>query len=131
MNKVVIEKELGATPDKNEIEAVDILVIEKFASKHVLFLKAHRREGEHTPDIRVDHDVEWEIKTPTKAKKETLDNAIKAGLKQSKNLIFNLQKIPPRDFERAKSKIEGDFEKVKSWERLVFVTKDKKTLISK
>ncbi len=127
-HKVFIEKELGATPTIEESEVVDILVRWGLAKKHVLFLKPVRTAGAKTPDIEVDHDVRWEIKSLEKHGKNTIDHAERAGLKQSENLVFDLRKL--RNYNTAKviRMLEKDYRQTKKWKRLLVVTKTEKVL---
>jgi len=127
MGKIIIEKELGAVPSESEIQVVDILVENKIPKKHVLFLKPNRYKGSKTPDIKIDHDLCWEIKTPRKVGKYTLDHAERDGLHQSVNLIFDLRLLKNIG-AKAKVRLEKDFSMTKKWKKLIIISKDKKVL---
>ncbi|MDR2524152.1 MAG: hypothetical protein LBC95_01230 [Candidatus Nomurabacteria bacterium] len=126
--KVLIEKELGATPTEIESQVVDILVINKFAKKHILFLRPNREKGSRTPDIHVDDDLRWEIKSVEKNGKYTLDHAERAGLKQSENLIFDLRKLKKYDEEKITRTLKKDFRITKKWRRLIIITREEGVL---
>jgi hypothetical protein len=127
MGKVVIEIELDAVPTESEIQAVDALVKNKIPKEHVLFLKPNRRKGSNTPDIEIDHNLRWEIKTPKKNGKYTFEHAIRAGLNQSENLVFDLRRIKTNE-DNAVRKLRMQFDKTKSWQRLIIIKKDQKYL---
>ncbi|MCL2451678.1 hypothetical protein FWD20_02275 [Candidatus Saccharibacteria bacterium] len=126
--KVLIEKELGATPTESESQVVDILVINKFAKKHILFLKPNRRKGSKTPDIQIDDNLKWEIKSVEKNGKYTLDHAERAGLKQSENLIFDLRKLRKNQINAVTKRLKKDFKMRNPWKRLLIITKEEKVL---
>lgn len=47
----------------------------------------------HTPDIRLDHVIEYEIKSPESARAITIERAIKKALKQCNNLIIDSSRM--------------------------------------
>ena len=123
-SKDLITMATGASPSADEIAAVNFLA--KKLREPIRFIKASRIHGSRTPDIEM-NGLKWEIKTPTKAKENTLDHAMKRGLKQSKNLIFDLRKMRSTG-EKALHKLLKEFEKTKEWKRLIIITKDEKIL---
>jgi hypothetical protein len=129
--KVLIEKELGAIPTEAESQIVDILVMNGFVKKHILFLKPNRQKGARTPDIQIDDDLKWEIKSVEKNGKYTLDHAERAGLRQSDNLIFDLRKLRAAQVGKAIKHLEKEFRMIKKWRRLLIITKDEKVLTCK
>ena len=46
----------------------------------------------HTPDIRF-MNLEWEIKSPKGKSSRTIENNVRAALKQSSNIIIDLSRI--------------------------------------
>ncbi len=130
MTKVVIEKELGATPTIIESEVVDILVQNGIVREHVLFLKPNRVIGSKTPDIQIDHDVKWEIKSITVDGKYTLAHALRQGLLQSKNLIIDIRRLRPGMQDKYRQKINKEFLMTKSWQSAVIVLKAHKGNVS-
>ncbi len=115
MGKVVIEKELGATPTIIESEVVDILVQSKIVEKHVLFLKPNRMAGSKTPDIQIDYGKKWEIKSITKDGKYTLEHALRQGLRQSTYLIIDIRKLNIKVQVKYVEKINKEYQMTKSW----------------
>jgi hypothetical protein len=119
-----IELEIGARPNKDEI------AVAEYCAQHfgwmILFLRESRVKGDHRPDFRA-NDIEWEIKTPTKAKENTLDHAMKHGLKQSENLIFDLRKMRNTG-EKASRKLLREFDRTKAWRRIIIITRDEEVL---
>lgn len=115
MHKVVIEKELGATPTITESEVVDILVRNNFVEEHVLFLKPSRVAGSKTPDIQIDYGKKWEIKSITKDGKYTLEHALRQGLSQSKYLVVDIRKLNSKIQEKYTEKINKEYRMTTSW----------------
>ncbi len=126
MTKVVIEKELGATPTIIESEVVDILVQNGVVREHVLFLKPNRVVGSKTPDIQIDYDVKWEIKSITKDGKYTLEHSLRLGLSQSKNLVIDIRKLGGQVQSKYSHRIEMEYRKRKSWLGAIIVLKSHK-----
>lgn len=130
MSKVVIEKELGALPTLQELEVADILVRNNFVKQHILFLAPHRASGSKTPDIQIDYDVKWEIKTITKDGKYTLDHALRQGLRQSKYLVVDIRKLNIKLQEKYTEKINREYQITKSWRGGVIVLKERRGNVS-
>ena len=91
-------------------------------------MKPANRKGVRTPDIKIDDDIKWEIKSLEKHSKNTVDHAERAGLRQAENLIFDLRKL--RNYNSAKviRMLEQDFTRTKKWKRLLVITKSEKVL---
>lgn len=119
---VVIEKELGAMPTKEEMEVADILVLNRIPKKRVRFLAPKRIKGSKNPDLLID-GVIWEIKTVEKLGKNTLDHAERKGLKQADNLIFDLRKLTMILERKAMLELEREFLKRKGWRGLIVVVR--------
>jgi hypothetical protein len=126
MSKIVIEKELGATPTIIESEVVDILVLNGVVKEHVLFLKPNRIAGSKTPDIQIDRDMKWEIKSITKDGKYTLEHSLRLGLSQSKNLVIDIRKLGGRVQSKYSHRIDTEYHKRKSWLGAIIVLKGHK-----
>lgn len=126
MSKIVIEKELGATPTIIESEVVDILVQNGIVKEHILFLKPNRIAGSKTPDIQIDYDVKWEIKSITKDGKYTLEHSLRLGLSQSKNLVIDIRKLGGQVQSKYSHRIEMEYRKRKSWLGAIIVLKSHK-----
>jgi hypothetical protein len=126
MPKVLIEKELGATPTITESEVVDILVQNGVVKKHVLFLRPNRVAGSKTPDIQIDHAIKWEIKSITKDGKYTLEHSLRLGLSQSKNLVIDIRKLSGQVQLKYSHRIEAEYLKRKSWLGAIIVLRNHK-----
>jgi hypothetical protein len=125
--KVKIEQEIGATPTETESQVVDILIRAKIIKKHVLFLKPNRQKGSRTPDIQIDFDLKWEIKSPTGNGKYTIEHAVQFAGQQSKNVIFDLRKSK-MPAGKALRKLMNEFAKRREIHRLIVITKSEKVL---
>lgn len=131
MSSVIIELELGARPNQQEIEVVNILVMNNIPKTSVKFLKPNRTKGRRTPDLLID-DMPWEIKSIEKLGKYTLDHAERAGLRQADNLIFDLRALSLPLEKKATNEIQREYLKRKNWKGLVIVLRlDAKCLIFK
>lgn len=131
MSRILIEKELGATPSVEEMQVVDILVVNRIPKKRIMFLKPSRVKGSKTPDIMIDDDF-WEIKSILKLGKYTLAHAERAGLRQADNLIFDIKRLNMQLQSKAVNEIEYEFLKRKGWKGLVIIVRpDNKCLIYK
>ena len=123
MNKVLIEKELGAMPSITEMEVADILVINKIPEKSVKFLRPSRKKGTKTPDLLIDNSAYWEIKSLEKLGKYTLERALRVGLMQANNIIVDLRKLTITLEKKATIAIKKEFIKRKNWNGLVIVVR--------
>lgn len=122
MSAVVIEKELGAMPTKEEMEVVDILVLNRVPERFVRFLAPRRVRGSKNPDILVD-GVVWEIKTIERLGRNTIEHAGRKGLKQASNLIFDLRRLNVVLERKAIARLRKNFEMVKDWRGLVVIVR--------
>ena len=123
MKKVLIEKELGAMPSLVEMEVVDILVLNKIPKESVKFLKPSRAKGSRTPDLLIDGNAYWEIKSIEKLGKYTIEHASRAGLRQANNLVFDLRKLTIILEKKAMKQIEKEYEITKSWQGLIIIVR--------
>ena len=119
-----ITKERGAEPTDNDISAALFLIDQGFDVK---FLRANRIKGSHTPDIEMNNE-KWEIKTPRKNGKYTIEHLIRDGLNQSPNIIFDLRKSKSRSESSIRQKIGKQFKMTKKWRKLIVITKSAKML---
>lgn len=120
--RITIEKEVGALPSVSEMEIVDILVTSKIPNQRVVFLKPSRAKGSKTPDLLID-DLYWEIKSVERLGKYTLDHALRAGLRQSENLIIDLRKLNKAFETKALTKVEKEFNITRGWRGLIVVVR--------
>ena len=128
-SKVKIELEIDATPLREEIKTVNILIRENLVKKHVLFLKANRRAGLKTPDIKIDFAEKWEIKSPTKNGKYTIEHAVREGLNQSDKLIFNLANLKSNlPEEKVIRNLQKQFNLTRKFRKLLIINRERKVL---
>lgn len=93
---------------------------------NVKFLKANRTAGSKTPDFLL-NNLRYELKTPRKSGKYTMEHAIRAGLRQSNNLVFDLRRMRASEANAVK-KLLKQFDLTKKWKRLLVISKDGKLL---
>ena len=121
-----ITTELGAEPTDNDLRCALFLIKRGFDVK---FLRANRQSGILTPDMEINGKT-YEVKTPSKSKANTLDHAMKKGLKQAKNLIFDLRKLHSTG-AKASRKLQREFQITHEWRELWIITVDKGLLTFK
>lgn len=126
MNKVIIELELGAQPNQQEIEVVNILVINNIPTASVKFLKPTRARGAKTPDITID-GIQWEIKSPKSNGSRTIEHAVRSASKQSENIIIDLRQSQ-LNTNRAISQIKFHSLRRTNIKRLIVITKSEAIL---
>lgn len=82
--------------------------------------------GVHSPDI-IMSGLRWEMKSPKGEGKYLISNTIQRAVKQSKNIIIDLRRTK-RHQSKCLREIENEFQKSKSIERLIVITKKSKKL---
>jgi hypothetical protein len=119
--KIIIPNNLY--PEKHELATANVFTK---LGKDVEFISPNRAKGSKTPDIRIDNKL-WEMKCPQGSSKNTIYNALKRGVKQSKNIIIDLRvtKIPD---EHAKKYVQNSKSKVKSLKVVILITKSGKII---
>jgi hypothetical protein len=78
------------------------------------------------PDVKMD-GLKWEMKSLRKNGKYTVEHAVRSGLKQSENLLFDLRRLRTSG-NNALAKLTRQFAMTKSWKRLIVISKDGKLL---
>lgn len=126
MSKVIIELELGARPNEQEIEVVNILVINNIPKTSVKFLKPSRVKEAKTPDIAID-GIQWEIKSPKSNGSRTIEHAVRSAAKQSENIIIDLRQSQ-LNTNRAISQIKFHSLRRTNIKRLIVITKSETIL---
>lgn len=126
MSKVIIELELGARPNEQEIEVVNILVINNIPKTNVKFLKPNRTNDTKTPDITID-GIKWEIKSPKSNGSRTIEHAVRSASKQSENIIIDLRQSQ-LNTNRAISQIKFHSLRRTNIKRLIVITKSETIL---
>ena len=80
----------------------------------------------HTPDIKY-VGLEWEIKSPLGSSSRTLENNMRLALKQSTNIIIDLQRLGLPD-EKSVGVVKRRAEKLGKKCRIMIITKTKKII---
>ena len=101
-----------------------VATILSWAGDDVEFIPATNNRA--TPDIRY-RGLEWEIKSPIGGSSRTLENNMRLALKQSKNIIIDLQRIKLPD-EKCLGVVKRRAEKLGKKYRVMVITKDKRII---
>jgi ABC-type uncharacterized transport system ATPase subunit len=94
--------------------------------KDVEFLTPVYIKGTKTPDIKMD-GLLWEIKSPTGNSHRTIENNLRAALKQSTNIILDLRRIKLNE-RKAIDQINRAFKLSKKIGRLLIIKKNQNLL---
>ena len=126
MKKIgTISKESGAEPTDDDLRVADFLIGK---GMNILFLKANRTKGSHTPDAKIDDNLKWEFKTPRKNGKYTIEHAYRAALNQSVNVVFDIRNIKASLQNKTIYEITRRFNDFKKAEKLMIITREQKLL---
>ena len=105
----------GRNPWPHELRTARVLAL---AGHYVEFLP----EGNlHSPDVRLD-GVEYEIKSPETEKTSSLEQTIRAALKQCPNIIIDSSRMKMHD-DRARRFLVRKCHEQKQIKKMIFVTK--------
>ena len=85
--------------------------------------------GLHSPDI-IMNGLKWEMKAPKGAGKYLINNTIQKAVKQSRNIIIDLRRTK-RHQSKCLREIEKEFQKSKSIDHMIVVTKSSRKLVFK
>ena len=102
----------------------NVATILSWTGEDVEFIPASNTH--HTPDIKY-AGLEWEIKSPIGSSSRTLENNMRLALKQSSNIIVDLQRIKLPD-EKCLGVVKRRAEKLGKKCRVMVITKTKKTI---
>ncbi len=80
-------------------------------------------DGVHTPDLIMDDDLKWEMKTPSGKSKSTISNQFRHASKQSSNLILDIRRMKRPNIQ-AMREASTQFELSKTIKRLWLITKE-------
>lgn len=111
-------------PEKHELLTANYFI---HLGKDVEFLSPINRKGAKTPDIKVD-GLLWEIKAPKSAGSRTLENAFRAALRQSPNVIFDLQRTKMHQ-KKCIAELTRQFELSKKAKRLIIIRKSRQSIV--
>jgi len=119
-----ILKQAYAFPNDDELAVAEVLA--KSTGEQILFLAPHLIQGARTPDLKIG-DKLWEIKIPKGKGKFTIRHALKAAVRQSENIVFDLRnwKLPE---QKAISQIKNEFKISYTAKRVKIILKSEKIL---
>ncbi len=110
----------GILPEKHELETANIFMA---VGKDVEFIAPSRTTRSKTPDVKID-GILWEMKSPMGKSKNTIFNAIRRAVKQSKYIIIDLRLTKITD-DKAIKDLEISIAKVSSIKKVIIITKTK------
>lgn len=111
----------GVFIDVHEKMVADFLATR--VGNDVTFLMATRRKNIKTPDIEMS-GLYWEIKSPIGKSSRTIENNLRAAVKQSCNIIIDLRRMDGRiPTQKSIKEIERRFNDAKSIKRIIIITR--------
>ncbi|MCL1901585.1 MAG: hypothetical protein FWG57_08980 [Endomicrobia bacterium] len=113
----------GVFPELHELETARFF---NKLGKDVEFLVPSYTKNSKTPDIKMDN-ILWEMKAPKGGSNRTIENNLRAALKQSANLILDLRRIKLNE-RKALFQINRAFKLSKKIIRVLVVKKNKSLL---
>lgn len=112
----------GVFVDKHEKIVADYLVLHMGAD--IEFLAPVRKKGVKTPDIKM-LGKKWEIKSPTGKSVRTIENTLRAALRQSKYIILDLRRMDGRiPGQKHINEVIKRYNDAKSIKRLIIITRE-------
>lgn len=111
----------GVILEKHEYKT--ILLFTEMGANVELIPKSNKK-GIHTPDI-IMYGLKWEMESPKGRGRWLLENTLKKAVKQSSNVIIDLDRIKIHQ-AKCLQKLEKQFYKSKGIQRLKIITKNKK-----
>jgi len=125
VNTVIIPPNLKPAPSEVEVSAAQILA--DYFNTSVEFLIPSTGYKQRTPDI-IMNGVLWEIKAPLGKSKKTIEKQIRAGLRQSLNIILDCRRTPLNNSVLQKQ-ITSCLMVYRRVKRLIIITKQSTVLI--
>jgi hypothetical protein len=111
----------GAFIDVHEKIAADYLALNLLYD--IEFLIPTRHKGIKTPDILMAGNV-WEIKSPTGKSARTIENTLRAALRQSPYIVLDLRRMDGRvPAHKHINETVRRFKDAKSMKRLIIITR--------
>lgn len=96
--------------------------------KDITFLIPDRHRGIKTPDIEMD-GLRWEIKSPSGKSPRTIENNLRAALRQSPSIILDLRRMDGRiPTKKHMAEVERQFTLAKSIKHIIVITRQDKHL---
>jgi predicted ABC-class ATPase len=119
--KVIIPIGLRPSPARYEISAAELLAL--YFKSDVEFVA---RSNQKTPDFLV-NGYTWELKSPTGRSKHNIERQMKAGVKQSGNIILDARRSKIH-ISRIRSELHNQLKHRKAIKRLLLICKDKQII---
>lgn len=117
----------GVFVKNHEKITVDFLAIH--LGYDVTFLAPDRRKNAKTPDIEM-NGLHWEIKSPTGNSSRTIENNLRAAVRQSSNIVLDLRRLDGRvPTQRWLNEAERQFALTKTMKRLIVITRQEKSIL--
>lgn len=113
-----ITKDVGAFVTAHEQRSADFLARLGY---DVNFIAPERSPGSKTADMRMDGDV-WELKCPTGNSSRTIENILRDGAKQARNVVLDLRRTRRSDAQCI-AEARGRLKHVKSLRKIFVITK--------
>ena len=115
--RVIIPVDLKPSPARYEITAAGLLA--KYFKADVEFIF---RSNYKTPDFMI-ATTNWELKSPTGSGKNNIERQLQAGLKQSKNIVFDARRSKIH-ISKIRSELNRQFQLTQSMKRLILIEKN-------
>ena len=93
--------------------------VEFRANENIEFVKS--------PDILIDGEI-WEMKSPTSAKLVAVERNLKKAYHQSKNIVFDSQRMGRLPDKSVQRELVKQFQLTKSIKRLLFVNRKRESI---
>ena len=118
--KIVIPP--GVFVDKHEKIVADYLVLHM--GTDIEFIAPVRKKGVKTPDIKM-LGKKWEIKSPTGKSARTIENTLRAALRQSKYIILDLRRMDGRiPSHKHLASMTYQFEKTRAIKHIIVILRE-------
>ena len=114
---VIIPVDLKPSPARYELTAAALLA--NHFKTNVTFIP---QSGQKTPDFLI-NTTGWELKSPTGKGKHNIEHQIKAGIKQSRNIIFDARRSKIHIY-KIRSEVRNQIQRKKKIKRLLLIEKD-------
>jgi hypothetical protein len=120
-----ISLEVGARPKDHEITTAEFLIEHNYTT-HIMFIKESNKKGVKTPDILMNR-YRWEIKSPKKHSRRTVEHMLKDATKQSFYIVVDLRRLAVPDTSVI-SQIKREAKLRRIIKKLIIITKSQKIL---
>ena len=118
MSRGIIQKQIGAEIKPHEQRTADFLASQGY---DLLFIAPDRTKGSKNPDIEM-YGLLWELKSPEGNGSRTIENIMRAGSKQARNIVLDLRRTSRVD-SKCLAEIKSRFAHLRSVKRALIITK--------